>query len=324
MDLVKIWDKTFPKSEKVDHQKVTFVNKYGIVLVADMYIPKNSKGKLPAISVCGPFGAVKEQCSGLYAQKMAERGFLTIAFDPSFTGESGGTSRFMASPDINTEDFQASIDFLSNLDNVDDTKISIIGICGWGGMALNTAALDTRIKVTVAITMYDMARVNANGYFDEEDSEEARYQKKVALNNQRTKEFKMGEYERAGGCMNLPVPSDVPFYVKDYSEYYKGRAYHIRSLNSNDGSNKIGCMTFMNQPILKYTNEIRSAVLIIHGEKAHSCYFSKDAFKNMMENSNYQSNKELMIIPGVVHTDLYDNLDSIPFDKIEAFIRQEI
>ncbi len=324
MDLVKIWDKTFPKSEKVDHQKVTFVNKYGIVLVADMYIPKNSKGKLPAISVCGPFGAVKEQCSGLYAQKMAERGFLTIAFDPSFTGESGGTSRFMASPDINTEDFQASIDFLSNLDNVDDTKISIIGICGWGGMALNTAALDTRIKVTVAITMYDMARVNANGYFDEEDSEEARYQKKVALNNQRTKEFKMGEYERAGGCMNLPVPSDVPFYVKDYSEYYKGRAYHIRSLNSNDGWNKIGCMSFMNQPILKYTNEIRSAVLIIHGEKAHSCYFSKDAFKNMMENSNYQSNKELMIIPGVVHTDLYDNLDSIPFDKIEAFIRQEI
>ncbi len=322
MELVKEWDKTFPKSEKVEHQKVTFVNRYGITLVADMYIPQNAEGKLPAISVCGPFGAVKEQCSGLYAQTMAERGFLTIAFDPSFTGESGGTPRFMASPDINTEDFQASIDFLSTLEKVDANKIAIIGICGWGGIALNTAALDTRIKATIVMTMYDMTRVNANGYFDAENNEEARYNKKVALNAQRTKEFKQGKYEQAGGCMELPVPIDVPFFVKDYSEYYKGRAYHIRSLNSNNGWNKTGCMSFMNQPILKYSNEIRSAVLIIHGEKAHSCYFSQDAFKNMIENSKYTTNKELMIIPNAVHTDLYDNLNVIPFDKIEAFINK--
>lgn len=322
MELVKEWDKTLPKSEKVDHQKVTFVNRYGITLAADMYVPKTTQGKLPAIAVSGPFGAVKEQCSGLYAQIMAERGFLTIAFDPSFTGESGGFPRFMASPDINTEDFQAAIDYLINLEKVDENKIAIIGICGWGGMALNTAALDTRIKATIAMTMYDMTRVNANGYFDAEDNEEARYRKKVALNAQRTKEFKQGKYEQAGGCMELPVPEDVPFFVKDYSEYYKGRAYHPRSLNSNNGWNKTGCMSFMNQPILKYTNEIRSAVLIIHGEKAHSCYFSKDAFKQMTENSKYQSNKELMIIPNAVHTDLYDNLEVIPFDKIEDFIRK--
>ncbi len=324
MNLVIEWDKTFPKSEKVNHQKVTFVNRYGITLVADMYIPKNAVGKLPAISVCGPFGAVKEQCSGLYAQMMAERGFLTIAFDPSFTGESSGMPRFMASPDINTEDFQASIDYLSNLELVEPNQISIIGICGWGGMALNTAAIDTRIKATVVMTMYDMSRVNANGYFDSEDSEEDRYHKKVSLNTQRTKEFQQGRYERAGGCMELPVPEDTPFFVKDYSAYYKGRAYHARSLNSNDGWNKTGCMSFMNQPILKYSNEIRSAVLIIHGEKAHSCYFARDAYQHMIENSKYTSNKELKIIPGAVHTDLYDNLEVIPFDKIEDFIRKAL
>jgi len=324
LKLTQNWDKTFEKSDKVDHCKVTFVNRYGITLAADMYVPKNAERKLPAIAVSGPFGAVKEQCSGLYAQIMAERGFITIAFDPSFTGESGGFPRYMASPDINTEDFQAAVDFLSVQDNVDADKISIIGICGWGGMALNTAALDTRIKATIVSTMYDMTRVNANGYFDSEDSEEKRFEKKTALNNLRTEEYKKGEYSRAGGCLPLPVPEDVPFFVKDYSEYYKGRAYHERSLNSNEGWNTLGCLSFMNQPILKYSNEIRSAVLMIHGDKAHSCYFAKDAYKAMTEDSKYTDNKELMIIPGAVHTDLYDNLDVIPFDKIEDFIRDNI
>ena len=324
LKLTQNWDKTFEKSDKVDHCKVTFVNRYGITLAADMYVPKNAEGKLPAIAVSGPFGAVKEQCSGLYAQIMAERGFVTIAFDPSFTGESGGFPRYMASPDINTEDFQAAADFLSVQDNVDADKISIIGICGWGGMALNTAALDTRIKATIVSTMYDMTRVNANGYFDSEDSEEKRFERKTALNNLRTEEYKSGEYSRAGGCLPLPVPEDVPFFVKDYSEYYKGRAYHERSLNSNEGWNTLGCLSFMNQPILKYSNEIRSAVLMIHGDKAHSCYFAKDAYKAMTEDSKYTDNKELMIIPGAVHTDLYDNLDVIPFDKIEDFIRDNI
>ena len=293
MDLVEKWDKTFPKSEKVNHKKVTFHNRYGIELVADLYEPKDYEGKLAAIAVCGPFGAVKEQASGLYAQTMAERGFLTMAFDPSFTGESGGTPRYMASPDINTEDFQAAVDFLSVQDNVDPDKIGIIGICGWGGMALNVAALDTRIKATVTSTMYDMARVNANGYFDQFDSEEARYETKKALNEQRVLDYKSGTYERAGGCLPLPVPEDAPFYVKDYSEYYKGRAYHERSLNSNDGWNKIGTMSFINQPILCYSDEIRSAVLMIHGEKAHSCYFTKDAYGNMIKDNNYTDNKKL-------------------------------
>ena len=320
--LTQEWDKTFPKSGKVDHSKVTFINRYGITLAADMYVPKNAEGKLPAIAVSGPFGAVKEQCSGLYAQTLAERGFLTIAFDPSFTGESGGQPRFMASPDINTEDFQSAVDFLSVQENVDADRIGILGICGWGGMALNTAALDTRIKATVAATMYDMSRVNANGYFDSEDSEEKRFEKKSALNALRTAEYAKGEYSRGGGCVELPVPDDMPFFVKDYSEYYKGRAYHERSLNSNDGWNSIGCMSFMNQPILRYTNEIRSAVLIIHGEKAHSCYFSKDAYAAMTKDSKYTDNKELMIIPGAVHTDLYDNTQVIPFDKIEGFYRE--
>ncbi len=322
LKLVTEWDKTFEQSDKVDHSKVTFVNRYGITLAADLYVPKDADGKLPAIAVSGPFGAVKEQCSGLYAQTMAERGFLTIAFDPSFTGESGGKPRYMASPDINTEDFQAAIDFLSNHEQVDAERIGIIGICGWGGMALNAAALDTRIKATVASTMYDMTRVNANGYFDSESSEEARYQKKAALNALRTKEFASGEYSLGGGCLELPVPEDVPFFVKDYSEYYKGRAYHVRSLNSNGGWNSIGCMSFMNQPILKYSNEIRSAVLIVHGEKAHSCYFSRDAYAAMTAESKYTDNKELMIIPHAVHTDLYDNVDVIPFDKFQSFFEK--
>jgi len=322
LKLVSEWDKTFPQSEKVDHKKVTFVNRYGITLAADLYKPKNASGKYPAIAVSGPFGAVKEQCSGLYAQTMAERGYLTIAFDPSFTGESGGYPRFMASPDINTEDFMAAVDFLSVREDVDPDKIGIIGICGWGGMALNAAALDTRIKATVASTMYDMTRVNANGYFDSEDSEEARYAKKQSLNTLRTEEYRKGEYSRGGGCVPLPVPEDAPFFVKDYSEYYKGRCYHKRSLNSNDGWNSIGCMSFMNQPILKYSNEIRSAVLIVHGEKAHSYYFGKDAYENMIKNSKYTYNKELLTIPGAVHTDLYDNLGVIPFDKIQKFFKE--
>ena len=288
LKLVSEWDKTFPQSEKVDHKKVTFVNRYGITLAADLYKPKNASGKYPAIAVSGPFGAVKEQCSGLYAQTMAERGYLTIAFDPSFTGESGGYPKFMASPDINTEDFMAAVDFLSVREDVDPDKIGIIGICGWGGMALNAAALDTRIKATVASTMYDMTRVNANGYFDSEDSEEARYAKKQSLNTLRTEEYRKGEYSRGGGCVPLPVPEDAPFFVKDYSEYYKGRCYHKRSLNSNDGWNSIGCMSFMNQPILKYSNEIRSAVLIVHGEKAHSYYFGKDAYENMIYDQGQQ------------------------------------
>ena len=326
LELTQVWDKTFPKSAKVDHSKVTFVNRYGITLAADMYIPKDSEGKLPAIAVSGPFGAVKEQCSGLYAQNMAERGFLTIAFDPSFTGESGGYPRYMASPDINTEDFMAAVDFLSLNDRVDHDRISIIGICGWGGMAVNAAALDTRIKATVASTMYDMTRVNANGYFDSEDNEEARYQKKAAMCAQRLEDLKAGEYKLGGGVVD-PLPEDAPFFVKDYYDYYKtDRGYHPRSLNSNGGWNVIGCESFINQPILRYSSEIRSAVLIVHGDKAHSYYFGKDAYDNMIKDSKYTENKELLTIPGAVHTDLYDGggKDAIPFDKIEEFIRKNI
>ena len=321
LNLEQKWDKTFPQSDKVEHSKVTFVNRYGITLAADLYVPKGAKGKLPAIAVCGPFGAVKEQASGLYAQIMAERGFLTIAFDPSFTGESGGSPRYMASPDINTEDFMAAVDFLSVQENVDPEKIGIIGICGWGGLALNAAALDTRIKATVASTMYDMTRVNAKGYFDAEDSEEARYNKKTALNAQRVEDFKRGSYALGGGVVD-PLPEDAPYFVRDYYDYYKtARGYHPRSLNSNCGWNVTGCMSFMNQPILKYSNEIRSAVLIVHGDRAHSCYFSKDAYANMVRGSKYAQNKELLLIPGAVHTDLYDNLNIIPFDKFERFFR---
>ncbi len=315
------WDKTFPKSDKVNHRKVTFHNRYGITLAADLYEPKDASGKLAAIAVCGPFGAVKEQAAGLYAQTMAERGFLTIAFDPSYTGESGGEPRYMASPDINTEDFQAAVDFLSVQENVDPERIGIIGICGWGGMALNVAALDTRIKATVASTMYDMPRVNANGYFDSEASADARYAKKKALNAQRLVDYKNGTYALGGGVVD-PLPEDAPFFVADYHNYYKtDRGYHKRSLNSNGGWNVIGCMSFMNQPILKYSNEIRSAVLVMHGEKAHSCYFSRDAYADMVKDNPYADNKELLIIPDAVHTDLYDGggKDAIPFDKLEQF-----
>ena len=323
LNLTQEWDKTFPKSEKVNHRKVTFHNRYGITLAADLYEPKDAEGKLPAIAVCGPFGAVKEQASGLYAQIMAERGFLTIAFDPSFTGESGGTPRYVASPDINTEDFSAAVDFLSVQDNVDPERIGIIGICGWGGMALNAAAIDTRIKATVTSTMYDMSRVNANGYFDSMD-ENARYEMKKSLNAQRIEDYKTGEYKRAGGVVD-PLPEDAPFFVKDYHDYYKTkRGYHIRSGNSNDGWNVTGTMSFVNQPILQYSNEIRSAVLMIHGEKAHSCYFSKDAYNNMIKDTNYKDNKELMIIPNAVHTDLYNKVDIIPFDKIEEFFKANL
>lgn len=322
LNLTKEWDKTFEKSDKVDHRKVTFKNRYGITLAADLYQPKNITEKLPAIAVCGPFGAVKEQASGLYAQEMAERGFITIAFDPSFTGESGGGVRYMASPDINTEDFQAAVDYLSTLETANPEKIGIIGICGWGGMALNTAALDTRVKATVTSTMYDMSRVNSNGYFDAEDSEKNRYEKKKALNAQRTEDFKNGSYALGGGVVD-PLPDDAPFFVKDYYDYYKTkRGYHKRSLNSNSGWNVIGCMSFLNQPILHYANEIRSAVLIIHGEKAHSCYFSKDAYAHMMDGNPNPDNKELMIIPGAVHTDLYDRKDIIPFEKITDFFKK--
>lgn len=318
LNLTQEWDKTFPKSEKVNHRKVTFHNRYGITLAGDLYEPKNAEGRSPAIAISGPFGAVKEQSSGLYAITLAEKGFLTIAFDPSFTGESGGTPRYVASPDINTEDFSAAVDFLSVQDNVDPEKIGILGICGWGGMALNAAAMDTRIKATVTSTMYDMSRVNANGYFDSMD-ENARYEIKKSLNAQRIEDYKAKEYKRAGGVVD-PLPQDAPFYVKDYYDYYKTkRGYHKRSLNSNDGWNVTSSLSFINMPILQYSNEIRNAVLMIHGEKAHSCYFSKDAFKKLKG-----ANKELMIIPNAVHTDLYDKLDIIPFDKIEEFYKENL
>ena len=317
LNLTQEWDKVFPKSDKVDHRKVTFHNRYGITLAADLYTPKGAEGKLPAIAVSGPFGAVKEQSSGLYAQKMAELGFLTLAFDPSYTGESGGTPRYVASPDINTEDFSAAVDFLSVQDNVDPEKIGIIGICGWGGMAINAAAMDTRIKATVASTMYDMTRVNANGYFDSEDTSDARFEKKKAMNAQRTADYKNGTYAMAGGVVD-PLPEDAPQFVKDYYAYYKTeRGYHPRSLNSNSGWNVTSSLSFMNMPILQYSSEIRSAVLLVHGEKAHSRYFSETAYSKLTGD-----NKELLIIPGASHVDLYDRTDVIPLDKMEAFFRQ--
>lgn len=322
LTLTNEWDKTFSKSDKVNHSKVTFHNRYGITLAADMYIPKDTNGKLPAIAVSGPFGAVKEQSSGLYAQTMAERGFLTIAFDPSFTGESGGSPRYVASPDINTEDFCAAVDFLSVQENVDSERIGIIGICGWGGLAINAAAVDTRIKATAAMTMYDMTRCTANGYFDSEDSEQARYEKRKAMSEQRVVDYKNGSYALAGGVVD-PLPDDAPFFVKDYYDYYKTkRGYHERSLNSNGGWNITSSLSFLNMPILQYSSEIRSAVLLVHGEKAHSCYFSRDAFENMTKGSKYTDNKELLIIPEAVHTDLYDKTDIIPFDKLEQFFIQ--
>ena len=317
LTLTDKWDKTFPQDARVRHEKVTFHNRYGITLAADLYAPKGETGPFAAIAVCGPFGAVKEQSSGLYAQEMAIRGFLTIAFDPSFTGESGGEPRYVASPDINTEDFQAAVDYLSTRPDVDPERIGIIGICGWGGMALNAAAIDTRIKATAAMTMYDMTRVTARGYFDAEDSEEARHAKRVAMNAQRTEDYKNGTYARAGGVVD-PLPEDAPEFVRDYYAYYKTpRGYHERSLNSNEGWNVTSALSFLNMPILQYSDEIRSAVLVVHGERAHSCYFSRDAFAKLRG-----ENKELMIIPGAVHTDLYDRKDIIPFDKLESFFRQ--
>ena len=319
LNMTQEWEKVFPQSDKVDHTKVTFHNRYGITLAADLYAPKNAGGRLPAIAVSGPFGAVKEQSSGLYAQKMAECGYLTIAFDPSFTGESGGQPRCVASPDINTEDFCAAVDFLSVQENVDPERIGIIGICGWGGMAVNAAAQDTRIKATAAMTMYDMTRVNANGYFDSENTADARYAKKQAMNAQRTKDYFSGSYALTGGVVD-PLPEDAPQFVKDYYAYYKTpRGYHPRSLNSNGGWNVTSSLSFLNMPILQYASEIRSAVLLVHGEKAHSRYFSEGVYEKLTG-----ENKELLIIPGANHTDLYDRMDVIPFDKLDAFFRDNL
>lgn len=319
LNMTSGWDKVFPRSDRIGHRKISFHNRYGITLAADMYIPKNAAGKLPAIAVSGPFGAVKEQASGLYAQKMAEQGFLTLAFDPSFTGESGGMPRCVASPDINTEDFCAAVDFLSVQDNVDPERIGVIGICGWGGMAINAAAIDTRIKATAASTMYDMTRVNAKGYFDSEDSAEARYEKKKALNAQRTRDYKNGSYALAGGVVD-PLPEDAPQFVKDYYDYYKTpRGYHPRSLNSNNGWNVTSSLPFMNMPVLQYSHEILSAVLLVHGEKAHSRYFSETAYKKLTGD-----NKELLLIPGANHVDLYDRMDVIPFEKLRSFFEEHL
>ena len=319
LELTREWDKTFPQSDKVEHSKVTFTNRYGITLAADMYMPKNAEGRLPAIAVSGPFGAVKEQASGLYAQTLAERGFLTIAFDPSYTGESAGEPRYVASPDINTEDFCAAVDFLSTCDKADPERIGILGICGWGGMAINAAAIDTRIKATVAATMYDMSRVTANGYFDAADTADARHDLRLKLNAQRTEDYRNGTYALAGGVVD-PLPEDAPQFVKDYHAYYKtSRGYHSRSLNSNSGWNVTSSLSFLNMPIMAYAGEIRSAVLLIHGEKAHSRYFSEDTFKKLTGD-----NKELLIIPGASHVDLYDNFDKIPFDKIVTFYMEHL
>ena len=314
--LTQEWDKTFPQSDKVNHSKITFHNRYGITLAADLYIPKNAEGQLPAIAISGPFGAVKEQSSGLYAQTLAERGFLTIAFDPSFTGESGGQPRSVASPDINTEDFSAAVDYLSTRHDVDAERIGILGICGFGGFAINAAAMDTRIKATVASTMYDISRNSANGYFDANDSADARYEMRRQLNAQRTEDYRSGTYKRT--IMNPKPADDAPQFMKDYYNYYKTRrGYHPRSINSGLGWNVTSSLSFINMPILSYADEIRSAVLIVHGEKAHSRYFGEDAFKKLKGD-----NKELLIVPGAVHTDLYDDLDKIPFDKIEQFFRE--
>ena len=310
---------SFPLRDTVRREKVKFHNRYGIELAGDLYLPQDATGKLAAVAVCGPFGAVKEQCSGLYAEELASRGFAALAFDPSFIGESGGAVRNVASPDINTEDFSAAVDFLATRDFVDGEKIGILGICGFGGMALNAAAMDTRIKASVTSTMYDMSRVNAKGYFDSTDSADARYEMKQALNAQRTQDYQSGTYARAGGVVD-PLPEDAPFFLKDYYDYYKTqRGYTERSLNSNGGWNVTSSLSFVNMPILHYTNEIRSAVLMLHGEKAHSCYFSRDAFAHMVDGNPYTANKELLIVPGAVHTDLYDRKDIIPFDKITSF-----
>jgi hypothetical protein len=317
LNLAEEWDKVFPQSDKVIHSKITFHNRYGVTLAADLYIPKMKKGKLPAIAMSGPYGAVKEQVSGLYAQTLAERGFLTIAFDPSFTGESGGEPRSVSSPDINTEDFCAAVDYLSVRKDVDPERIGILGICGFGGFAVNAAAIDTRIKATVAVTMYDMTRVSAKGYFDADDNADARYEMKKRLNAQRTEDYRNGTYAHAGGNPEV-APADAPQFVKDYVSYYKTeRGYHPRSLGSNEGFNTTAVLSMINMPILAYAGEIRSAVLLVHGEKAHSRYFSEDVFKKLTGD-----NKELLIVPGAVHTDLYDHTDVIPFDRIEEFYNE--
>lgn len=312
---------TFPLRDTVTREKVRFHNRYGIELVGDLYLPRQAHTPLAAVAVAGPFGAVKEQCAGLYAQELANLGFAALAFDPSFIGESGGEVRNVASPDINTEDFSAAVDFLSTRDFIDEARIGILGICGWGGMALNATAMDTRIKATVTSTMYDMTRVTACGYFDAADTPQARYEAKQAFNAQRTADYKAGTYARAGGVVD-PLPEDAPFFVKDYYDYYKTqRGYAPRSLNSNDGWNVTSSLSFLNMPILQYSHEIRSAVLMIHGEKAHSCYFSRDAYANMVKDNPDTHNKELLIIPGAVHTDLYDRTDIIPFHKIQQFFQ---
>ena len=324
LNITKEWDKVFPLSDKVTHKKITFKNHFGITIVADMYEPKEYKGKLPALAISGPYGAVKEQASGLYAQEMAERGFITIAFDPSYTGESGGNPRYMTSFDINVEDFQSAIDYLYHLENVDSKKIGIIGICGWGGIALQTACIDTRIKATIVSTMYDISRVRTNGYFDEQDSEEARYQQRKQLSEQRNKDYENNTYALAGGVVD-PLPEDAPEFVKDYYMYYKTpRGYHKRSLNSNNGWAIQTNTSTSNVRILQYSNEIRNAVLIIHGEKAHSCYMGKDAYENMIKNNKYKENKKIMIIPNATHTDLYDQKEIIPFDDIELFLSENL
>jgi len=324
LKITQEWDKVFPQSDKVNHQKVTFTNHFGITLVADMYTPKDHTGKLPALAVAGPYGAVKEQASGLYAQEMAERGFLSIAFDPSFTGESGGHPRYMTAFDINVEDFQAAVDYLISLDNVDSEKIGIIGICGWGGMALQTACIDTRIKATIVSTMYDMSRVASNGYFDEQDNEEARYSQRVSLNNQRNKDLASGNYALAGGVID-PLPANAPEFLQGYHAYYKTpRGYHSRSLNSNNGWAIQTNTSMMNVRLFHYANEIRSALMIAHGDKAHSFYMGKDAYDQMIKDSKYTSNKEFVVVPGATHTDLYDQKDKIPFAKIEEFLNRHL
>ncbi|WP_233547688.1 alpha/beta hydrolase [Parabacteroides sp. AF17-28] len=324
LNLTQEWDKTFPKSEKVNHSKVTFVNRYGITLAADMYVPKNATGKLAAIAVCGPFGAVKEQSSGLYAQQMAERGFLTIAFDPSFTGESGGTPRYMTSPDINTEDFSAAVDYLVNRSDVDSEKVGIIGICGWGGLAINAAASDPRIKATVASTMYDMSRVSANGYFDTDDSAEARNALRKTLAAQRTEDYRTGTPKLGGGVPDV-LPEDAPKFIRDYFDYYKTpRGYHKRSLNSNGGRNATSPIPWINFPLMSRAGEIENAVIIIHGEKAHSFYFGSDAYKKLTVVPGKENNKLFMVIPGASHTDLYDQLDIIPFSHIQKFFNENL
>jgi fermentation-respiration switch protein FrsA (DUF1100 family) len=319
LTLTQEWDKTFPRDEHVDHDKVTFVTRYGITLAADLYKPRDARGKLAAIAVSGPFGAVKEQASGLYAQEMAARSFLAIAFDPSFTGESGGQPRRVASPDINTEDFCAAVDYLSCRDDVDPDRIGIIGICGFGGMAINAAALDPRIKATAAMTMYDMSRVTREGYFGSTDSKEARDEQRRAWAAQRTADYKAGTYRRAGGVVD-PLPDDAPQFVRDYHDYYKtSRGYHERSGNSTDGWNTTGTVSFMNQPLLDMAGEIDTPVLLVHGEKAHSRYFSEGAYERLRGD-----NKELVIIPGASHVDLYDNRDAIPFDKLQEFFGKNL